>query len=87
MGVLEAAQSDDRLEALIAMRDTLAQAIDACESMRDLAALNRQLMDVLKEIAELAPDAKAGDPIDDLASRRAARRAGAAKGSRRASGK
>lgn len=85
MSVLSAAQSGERLKALIALRDSLAQSIDDCESLRDLAALSRQLTDVLKQIDELEPDVKAGDPVDELAARRAARRASAAKGKGRAS--
>lgn len=85
MDVLGAARSDDRLKTLVSMRDTLAAAIDDCDSLRDLASLNKQLMDVLKEIAELQPEEKAGDPVDELSARRAARRAGSASGKGRAS--
>jgi hypothetical protein len=70
------AASGDRLDTLRALRDTLASAIDATESARDLAALSRQLTDVLEQVAECekaAPKPK-GTPLDELATRRAARR-------------
>lgn len=83
MDVLSAAQSGNRLQALIALRDTLANAIDTCESMRDLSSLSRQMADVLAQIAELAPEEKKGDAVDEIAQRRAARRSGATKGQTR----
>lgn len=78
-----AAESGNRLETLRSLRDTLAGQIDACESGRDMAALSRQLTDVLSQIASLAPEQKAGDPVDEIAARRASRRAGSAAGSPR----
>ena len=84
MSVAEAASTDDRLKALVALRDTLARSIDACDSMRDLAALSRQMTDVLEQIEKLAPQVEEGDAVDEIARRRAARRAGAPKGAGRA---
>lgn len=78
--VLGAARTDDYLKTLIAMRDMLARSIDECESMRDLASLNKQLADVLKLIDELKPAEQVGDVVDEIAQRRAARRSRAAKG-------
>lgn len=75
--VYAAALEGDRKQTLIALRDTLAEAIDGCESKRDLAALSRQLTDVLAQI-DAVPDPKAVSAVDDLASRRAARIAGTA---------
>ena len=80
MDVLAAAQSDDRLKALVALRNTLARSIDACDSLRDLAALSGRLQSVLGEIDELSPKEATGDSVDEIAQRRAARRAGTAKG-------
>lgn len=81
MDVLAAAQSDDRLKALVALRNTLARSIDACDSLRDLAALSGRLQSVLGEIDELTPKEATGDSVDEIAARRAARRSGSAKGS------
>ncbi|MCZ1070810.1 hypothetical protein [Rhodococcus sp. A5(2022)] len=66
-----AAASGDRLKALEALRDRLAREIEACESSRDVAALSRQLTDVLKQIEDLAPPAEEErSPLDELAQRR-----------------
>lgn len=83
MTVAKAAATNDRLATLVALRDTLARSIDGCDSLRDMAALSRQLTAVLTEIAELAPPEQKGDAVDEIAARRSARRAGAAKGSTR----
>ena len=74
----------DRLVALLALRDTLSASIAECDSMRDLASLSREYRAVMAEIDALAPPEKKGDAVDEIAERRAARRAGAAKGSARA---
>ena len=79
----ESAASGDRLQALRDLRDLLARQIEACESLRDLAALSGRLQAVLAEIAELEPKKAEGDGIDEIARRRAARRAGSAKGAGR----
>lgn len=42
-----------QLETLIALRDKLAKTIDLSSSSRDIAALSRQLTDVLERIADL----------------------------------
>lgn len=70
-GTLESvAVAGDRVQTLRVLRDRIAASIDACESDRDLAALSRQLTDVLAQIAELAPEVKEVSPLDELASRR-----------------
>jgi len=84
MSLRQTAASGDRLATLEQLRDHLAAAIEGCESMRDLAALAGRLQSVLAEIAELAPPRQVGDAVDEIAQRRAARRAGAAKGAPRA---
>lgn len=53
MTLTEAVRSGDRREALIALRDSLAEAIDGTESGRDIAALSKRLMEVMGEIAAL----------------------------------
>lgn len=82
--IAEAAASGDHLQTLRAMRDRLARSVDACASPRELAPLNRQLLDVLRQIYEAegkgsspAP-AQKGTPLDELNRRRAARQAGTA---------
>lgn len=80
------ASAGDRLETLRVLRNTLAKQIDDSDSARDVAALSRQLTDVLEQIATLAPEKKAVDPVDEIAQRRAARGAGAAAGAGRTSG-
>ena len=51
--VLEAAQSEDRLQLLIKLRDRLSERVDKSNSDRDLAALSRQLVLVSAEIEEI----------------------------------
>ena len=63
----------DRLTRLESVRDSLGVAIETCESKRDLPALAREYRAVMAEIEKLTPDAKAGDPLDEIAARRAAR--------------
>lgn len=49
--VADAAQSGDRLELLVSMRDRIAKAVsDPDCPPRDLAALTRRLQDIAKEI-------------------------------------
>lgn len=66
---------NDRLDTLKALRDKLALAIDATESSRDLAALSRQLTDVLAQIEEIEKSlpAKKDTPLDAVKKNRAAR--------------
>lgn len=70
-------KTGDRRKTLEAVRDLLAVAIASGKvGARDLAALTRQLTDVVRELDEL-PNAREASPVDDLASKRAARRAAA----------
>lgn len=71
MSVSTAAASGSEREALVALRDTLARAIDECESGRDLASLSRQFVDVVSRLGE-SEDAKKGTVLDELSKRRAA---------------
>ena len=52
------------------LRDTLACAIDGCESMRDLAALARQYRETLKEIEEIEGTNSNGDEISEILAQR-----------------
>ena len=71
-GLVAAAASGDRREALLALRDELARRL--VDADRDAAPLARQLTIVLREIEQLpVPGAKSR--VDDLAKRRARRRA------------
>lgn len=78
------APPSERLTALLALRDTLSASITECESMRDLPSLSREYRAVMAEISLLAPPERKGDAVDEIAERRATRRASAAKGSARA---
>lgn len=76
----------DRLEALRADRTRLEKAMDQVTAMTlsSLAGMVREHRAVMAEIASLeAAELKAGDPVDEIARRRAARGAGSAKTARR----
>lgn len=80
----ESAASGDRLATLRDLRDLLAQQIQTCESLRDLASLSGRLQAVLDQIAVLEPKKAEGDGVDEIAARRAARRSSPAKNPARA---
>lgn len=84
MPLLESAESGNRLDTLRDLRDLLARQIQGCDSLRDLAALSGRFQAVLAEIAELEPKKAEGDGVDEIAARRAARRASTAKSPTRA---
>ena len=75
----EAAASGNRRSALVSLRDLLARVIAETDSARDVAALSRQLTDVLAQIEEMdaAKPEQEGTPLDELRKRRAAREASA----------
>ena len=75
MNLADAAASGDRIAALQALRDRLAQELDRCESSRDVAALASRLQSVLAELDTIAPPIGAETPLDVLRARRAERRA------------
>lgn len=64
-------EAEDRLCQLLALRDILANAIDTCESARDLAALSRQYRETIREIEEYK-GADNGDEIGEILAARAA---------------
>ena len=84
MPLRETAETGDRLATLRDLRNLLAQEIETCDSSRDLASLSGRFQAVLDQIAVLEPKKAEGDGVDEIAIRRAARRASAAKGSPRA---
>lgn len=76
-----------RLDRLKTLRRLIEGTIaDGGIPVRDLAALSREYRAVLAEIDELSPPKQEGDVVDEIAQRRAARRAGTAKSKKRATG-
>lgn len=72
-----------RMDDLVRMRELLWLSI--AEAPADKRApLFARLESVIEQIDTLSPQAKAGDPIDEIAKRRSARGAGTAKSQRRA---
>ena len=53
MDLAKIAKKGDNLETLRALRQRIAEAIDASKSGRDIAALSRQLQIVMSQIGEL----------------------------------
>lgn len=66
-----------RLDDLNDLRTRVLTAMDAVDADK-LAPLARQFAAVIAQIAELTPTQKTGDPIDEVAARRSARRSGTA---------
>ena len=73
MANLDAAQTNDRRAALIALRDSLAAAMDGAEP-NVMAQIAGQYRATLKELAEL-PEVKASSPLEQAKKARATRRA------------
>lgn len=71
-----------RLEDLTTLRDLLWDSIRLADPEKR-APLAARLESVIEQIETLTPSAKAGDPVDEIAKRRAARGAGSAKSQRR----
>ncbi len=69
----EVAADGDRRNTLRVLRDRLAEQIDTTASARDVAALSRQLTDVLSQIEAIeirlaAEEVKEVDPVAELIS-------------------
>ena len=63
-----------RLDRLKTLRDKLEESLRGDVGARDMAAVSREYRAVMAEIATLeASQAKVGDPVDEIAARRAAR--------------
>lgn len=79
---LVAAAGKSRLDGLKALRDVIAAEIangpTGVRALSQTAPLARQLRDVLREIDDLEAAVPKGSVVDDLATRRTARRAGTA---------
>lgn len=69
--LVEASERGNRLTQLTELRRKLAEAIDDCESKRDLAALSRQYRETIKEIEELEDGVQEVDEIKDILELRA----------------
>lgn len=82
MSISEAAESGKRVVVLEALRARLAAEIDACETPKELPALVLRLTDVLEQLDSM-PTSEQVSAADEIAERRAARRAGRAKDSSR----
>lgn len=72
-----------RLDDLQDMRELLWESVRSADPDKR-APLFARLESVIAQIDSLAPEAKAGDPVDEIAKRRAARGAGTATSKRRA---
>ena len=75
MSLFDLSGQDDRLGQLRHLRALLSEAIDSCESGRDLAALSLRFQSVVAEIEELAGSGQSATPADEIAARRRARSA------------
>jgi len=73
-GLVEIVAGGDRRESLIALRDELARRMVAAD--KDIAAIARQLTNILQAIAELPAPAERST-LDEIAAKRAARRTAA----------
>lgn len=71
-----------RLEDLTAMRELLWASLTQADPEKR-APLFARLESVIEQIERLSPKAKAGDPVDEIAKRRSARKAGTAQSSSR----
>lgn len=65
------------------MRELLWESVEAADPEKR-APLVARLESVVQQIEQLSPQEKAGDPVDEIARRRAARGAGSATSKRRA---
>ena len=77
MSLTEKAATGNRLEALKALRDTLAETIEGTDSGRDVAALSQRLMDVMAEIETIEkaknPSGGKRTPLDRFIEKQARR--------------
>lgn len=71
MTFAEAVRSSDRRDALIALRDKIAATIDGTDSGRDIAALSKRLMEVMREIDALPDPGESDDPVEAARRKRA----------------
>ena len=72
MGSKKSPKPPGRREDLLRLRDVLWESIELA-SFDKRAPLAARLESVLKQIEDLTPKVRVGDPIDEVAARRAAR--------------
>lgn len=72
METLQSVCSKDRLSQLEVLRNKLANAIDGCTSMRDLASLSKQYRETLYEIENIRGTNDETDEISEILSSRVA---------------
>ena len=68
-----AVRTEQTFESLVELRNVLADAMDSSEDARSIAALSRQITEVLELIDEARPPVDDGEPltvVEQLAARR-----------------
>ena len=70
MSLIDSAASGDRLQALEALRDHLAAAMQETDDVRAVGTLAGQYRQVLAEVAELSKGKGSGSDLDELLKRR-----------------
>lgn len=73
MSVAAAIADGTREDVLKALRDIVAEALDADPAARDISALSKQLLDIDERLAAISAP-KEGSAASDIAARRAASR-------------
>lgn len=73
MSLIHSAASGDRLQALEALRDHLAAAMQETDDVRALGTLAGQYRQVLSDIEDLSKGKGGGSELDELLNRRKAR--------------
>lgn len=64
--LMELAEGADRLDQLKQLAKILAENIDMCDSMRDLASLSRQYRETIREIDALENGEESNDEIASI---------------------
>jgi hypothetical protein len=82
VSISDAVATGNRVVALEALRARLAEEIDLCDSSKELPALVLRLTDVLTQLDSM-PSSEQVSAADEIAERRASRRAGRSKDSAR----
>lgn len=65
--LLEAVQSGDKRQTLVALRDVTAKTIEETASGRDVAALSKRLMEICDKIDALPRPDEDANPVDEMA--------------------
>ena len=84
MGLSETAMQNDRLTTLKALRDTITSAIEGSKSDHAIAALSRQLSDILQQIEGIEKaEARSENTLSIIQAKRTARLQGGKHGTAR----